>query len=574
MAAMQHAAHVPIPLVVQHPELGRRYLEGRLYGPLESSGHFVIVFHDVTARFAGLLELTESERRFRTIAEATLDMVTETNSAGRFTYVSQACTRVLGFTADELLDRSPLHLHHNDEREGFRLEIVAQERLGEPFSVQPHRLRCKDGSWVWVEATGVRYQRPDGEVRIVGVARDITSRIEAEDARQMLEAQLRGSQKLESLGILAGGIAHDFNNYLTPIVGPAGLLSMELPEDSPLLARVDMIRKAARRATDLTAQMLAYAGGTEPHLAPLDVSDAILDMQLLLESSAAHRAELIYDLDRDLPPASADDGQIGQVIMNLVANAAEAIGEAGGRIEIRTGQLEADRGHLHEYHLGDKREAGRYVYVEVCDNGEGIDEETREHIFDPFFSTKFTGRGLGLAVVLGIVKSHSGALRFQGSKEGGTCFRVLLPAAESNSPAAHDESSGPRKSAATWPQPGTCLVVDDDEGARELTSILLERAGFEVLTAVDGAEAIELFRSRTTRISAVVLDNTMPGLSGAEVFDAIRLIDPDVPIVLASGYSRECISETLLEQHHTRFLRKPFDAEELLAVIVQLLGGD
>ncbi|MBW2232813.1 MAG: PAS domain S-box protein [Deltaproteobacteria bacterium] len=571
-AAQQEGSSVLIPLTLRHPEKGWCQLEGRLYGPLDATGNAVVVFHDVTVGFAELTELAESERRFRIIAEATLDMVTETDRDGRFTYVSPACTHVLGYTTEELLGKRPLHILHEDDREAFRLEVVHHQETGKPFAVRAHRLRHKDGSWIWVEATGVRFRRPDGEVRLIGVARDITSRLEAENIRQQLEEQLRGSQKLESLGILAGGIAHDFNNYLTPIVGTAGLMSVELPENSPLQERVEMIRKAARRATDLTAQMLAYAGRTEPRLAPLDVSEAILDMQLLLESTAAHRAELIYDLGPDLPLVKADDGQIGQVVINLVANAAEALGDQGGRIEIRTGQIEVDRIQLRDYHLGHNLDEGTCVYIEVCDDGVGIDAETRKHLFEPFFSTKFTGRGLGLAVVLGIVKSHRGALRIDGGPRSGTCFRIILPAASIAPDESTESSFEKQESHDGWKQSGTFLVVDDDEGARELTSILLERAGFHVLSAADGVEAIEIFRTHAAEISGVVLDNTMPGMSGGQVLDAIRQIVADVPIIVASGYSRERVSDALLGHSETRFLRKPFDAEELLASVRQLLG--
>jgi PAS domain S-box-containing protein len=519
-----------------------------------------------------MLELAQSERRFRMIAEATRDMVTETDASGRFTYVSPACTAVLGYSAEELLSRSPLHLHHEEDREAFRQEVLASREPGKPFTVRPHRLRCKDGSWVWVEANGVRYQSPDGELRLVGVARDITSRLRQEEIRQQLEEQLRSSQKLESLGILAGGIAHDFNNYLTPIVGMAGLLGADLPADSPLLPRVELIQKAARRATDLTAQMLAFAGGTEPRLAPLDLSETVHGMRLLLESTATHRAELVYDLASELPRVKADDGQIGQVIMNLVSNGAEALGDAGGRIEIRTGQLEADRDFLRDYHFGEQRGPGTYVYVEVCDDGEGIDEETRKHIFDPFFSTKFTGRGLGLAVVLGIVKGHRGALRIESSPEAGTRFRILLPATSAAENASTDDRSDAHSDEARWTRPGTILVIDDDEGALEVTSILLERAGFEVLSERDGAQAIETFREHSAEITGIVLDNTMPSHSGTQVFDAIREIASEIPIVLALGYSRERVSNELLARGETRFLHKPFSADQLYRTLRQLLG--
>jgi len=570
-ATILDGSQEPIALDCVHPEYGPRRLECDLHRPSDRTGNVVLVFRDATTRWSALKELVESDRRFRTIAEASQDMVTETDSEGRFAYVSPACTQVLGYSADELLSRSPLKIHHEEDRESFRQEVLASQEEGKPFSVRPHRLRRKDGTWIWVEATGVRYRRPDGEMRLVGVARDITSRLQDEEIRQQLEEQLRSAQKLESLGILAGGIAHDFNNFLTPIVGTAALMSADLPEGSSLKRHVELIRKAARRATDLTAQMLAIAGGTEPQFVSLDLSQAIRGMQLILDSTAAHRAKLTYDLDPDLPPIRADDGQMGQIVMNLVANSAEAIGDAGGRIEVRTGLMEADRDSLREFHFGEQREPGTYVFIEVRDDGAGIDDETREQIFDPFFSTKFTGRGLGLAVVLGIVKSHRGALRIESESGAGTRFRILLPIAAETQGGSTQPGDEVGRAETAWAQRGAVLVVDDDEGAREITSILLERAGFDVLSEGDGARAIEEFRRNAEEIAAVVLDNTMPGLSGTQVFDAIREIAPNVPVVLASGYSRERVSDTLLASGKTRFLHKPFDTAQLLDALRQLL---
>jgi two-component system cell cycle sensor histidine kinase/response regulator CckA len=572
-AALREGSNVPIPITYGQPESGIRQLEGRLYRPGDREDIGVIVFHDATSRTAELIELVKSERRFRMIAEATRDMVTETDSKGRFTYVSPACTTVLGFTAEELLDQSPLDIHHEENRETFRREVISHRGSGQAFAVEPHRLRCKDGSWIWVEATGVYYRRPDGEMRVVGVARDITSRLQAERERQELEEQLHHSQKLESLGILAGGIAHDFNNYLTPIVGAAGLLEAELPDGSPQRSNVDLIRRAAARATDLTAQMLHYAGGTEIRLAPLDVSESIRDMRLLLQSAAGHRAELVYDLKRELPRVRADESQLAQVVMNLVVNATEAFGDSGGRIEIATGLMELDQADLRGYHLGEQCGAGDFVSLQVSDNGSGIDSERRQHIFDPFFSTKFPGRGLGLSVVLGIVKRHGGALRIDTTLGVGTRFRVLLPVASKRVDESRAESEESQRNKAEQTPSGTILVVDDDDGVRQMTTVLLDRAGFAVLSERDGAEAIETFRRNSKVISGVVLDSTMPGLSGTEVFDAIRKIDPEVPILLVSGYSLERSSEELLERGVTGFLAKPFGAKQLLNELRQLIAS-
>jgi CheY-like chemotaxis protein len=257
--------------------------------------------------------------------------------------------------------------------------------------------------------------------------------------------------------------------------------------------------------------------------------------------------------------------------MNLVTNAAEALGPDSRRIDVRTKMLAADRDLLRTFHLGSHLEEGRHVCIEVSDDGEGIDESVRERIFDPFFSTKLTGRGLGLAVVLGIVQSHGGALQIESERGRGTTFRIILPPARGAVLDDVPEIAQLSECDAGWQGQGTVLVADDDAGARELTQILLERAGFEVLCAVDGIEAVEIFRHDAAEIVAVVLDNTMPGKSGSEALEEIRKLQPDVPIMLISGYTRERVEESLLARGGVRFLHKPFDGEKLLAVLRALL---
>jgi PAS domain S-box-containing protein len=329
------------------------------------------------------------------ISEATRDMVTET-SRGRFTFASAACAEVLGHRPEDLVGSDPRDLHHPDDVEAFLAVVRQRHEPGVPFHVPPHRLRRSDGSWVWVEATGVWDLREDGERRLIGVARDITARLEAAGARAELEDQVRRAQKLESLGALTGGIAHDFNNLLTPILGAAGLMLLELPDDSPLRKRVATIQQAAKRAADLTGQMLAYAGGTDLELRPVDVTRQLQDTMLLLESSVGREATLRVELADALPPVMADPGQLSQVLVNLVVNASEATREGPGAITVRTSSEDLDRAQLDACVLGERRAPGRYVAIDVRDQGRGIDPETLERIFDPFFSTKFTGRGLVL----------------------------------------------------------------------------------------------------------------------------------------------------------------------------------
>jgi len=542
-------------------ESGSRVLDGSSFPFSDGSGARVFVLEDTTERRRRLETLIENERRFRSIALTSREMVTETDERGTFTFLSGACLDVLGYAPEELLGTRALDLNYGPEAESFLDAVRTGVENEEPFFVAAHRVRHRNGSWVWVEATGVPYRRDDGRMRVLGVARDITTRRE-------LESQVRESQKLESLGLLAGGLAHDFNNLLTPIIGLSGMLLGDVPEDSPLRRKFEAIRQAARRAAALTDQMLSHAGQAPLNTTAVNVSQVVSDMSLLLESTASQSAlELI--LHEDLPPVRADAGQVGQVVMNLVANAADALGPDGGRIEVRTGMIEADRALLDGCSLGADREPGPYVTLEVRDNGVGIDETTRERILDPFFTTKPSGRGLGLAVVIGIIRGHAGALQIE-SEEGATCFRVFLPAAG----VRVGDARGGKPDTGASPDPSAdaaILVVDDDPGAREVLTLVLERAGFTVEGAADGVSALERYEARPGGFDGVVLDSTMPGMSGASVFRALRALDPAARVLLVSGYDRERVANELLESGLYGFVRKPFDPEDLLRAVRALV---
>jgi CheY-like chemotaxis protein len=294
-------------------------------------------------------------------------------------------------------------------------------------------------------------------------------------------------------------------------------------------------------------------------------------VSLLLETTASSASRVHYDLARDLPPVHGDTAQITQVVMNLVANASDALGPDGGRIDIRTYALDADRQFLDGCYLGENRPDGAFVALEVIDDGPGLEPEVRERICDPFFSTKFTGRGLGLAVVLGAVEAHEGALQIESEPGRGTCFRILLPALRGEAVSDRELSASDAELESRPFARSTLLVVDDDEGARELTITLLSRAGFDVLAAASGPEAIGLYRSRGHEIAAVLLDGTMPGMSGAHVFDTLRQLDPEARVLLVSGYARDQAADPLLQRGLSGFLHKPYDPDELLRAVRQLL---
>jgi CheY-like chemotaxis protein/two-component sensor histidine kinase len=317
--------------------------------------------------------------------------------------------------------------------------------------------------------------------------------------------------------------------------------------------------------------MLTYAGQTGRQMTALDLSRVIEDVSLLLETTASKASRVHYELAPGLPALHGDSGQITQIVMNLVANASEALGDDGGRIGIGTRPVRADRSLLDRCYLGDARAEGDYVELSVSDDGEGLEADALEQIFDPFYTTRASSRGLGLAVVLGAVQAHDGAIQIE-SSHSGTCFRVLFPvgSAQRVEPAPIPE----RPEATAQPAvEGFLLVVDDDDGAREVTVTTLQRSGFDVLQASSGPQAIALFRRHAGDIAGVILDGTMPGMSGAHVFETLKGIDPEARVMLISGHAQERAAEALLSRGLAGFLHKPYEPDDLLLAIEQLLAS-
>ncbi len=399
--------------------------------------------------------------------------------------------------------------------------------------------------------------------------RSLTGRSRAEQERRQLDERVQQAQKLESLGVLAGGLAHDFNNLLTGVLGHSSLALAELSAESPARGLVEKAQRAALRAADLTKQMLAYSGKAPLVVEPIDLNQVVTEMTELLAVSLSKKAALKCHLADELPPIRADAAHIRQVIMNLVTNASEALGDQSGTISITTGCIECDRKCLEDTWLEEELPAGTYVHLDVADTGCGMDGETLRRIFDPFFSTKFTGRGLGLAAVLGIVRRHHGAIKVQSEPGIGTSFRVLFPKAE----AALAVRKAPHPAAAPSGRAATVLVVDDEPEVLEVASMSLKQLGFDVLTARDGQEAVDTFREHAPSIDAVLLDLTMPQLNGEEVFCELHRLRPEVPVLLASGYSEADVSDRLVSRGYAGFIQKPFLPDALVEKVRTALGG-
>jgi signal transduction histidine kinase/ActR/RegA family two-component response regulator len=393
---------------------------------------------------------------------------------------------------------------------------------------------------------------------------EIAERKAAEARRRRLETKLLQAQKLESLGVLAGGIAHDFNNLLMAILGNASLALEAVPVDDPVRRFLQEIESATQRASGLTNQMLAYSGRGRFVVESIDVSTVTRGMADLLEVSVSKKAKLVYELGSGLPLVEADATQVGQVVMNLITNASEALGEDGGTVTLRTGVLLLDGDYLSECILGEDAQEGPYVFVEVSDDGEGMEDETVTKIFDPFFTTKFTGRGLGLASVLGIVRGHRGAMRVASAPGNGTRFTVLLPTVD-----GAPEGDRADTDAMGRPLKGTVLLVDDDPAVRRVIRTALETHGYRAIVAEDGRDGLRAFRRNSDDLLCVVLDMTMPVLDGRQAFEGIREIS-NVPVILISGYAREEAAKSFAGQTELDFLQKPFLPKDLLVRIDRL----
>jgi len=407
--------------------------------------------------------------------------------------------------------------------------------------------------------------------------RTVASQIEAIDGRRKAEVErlemersVQDAQRLESLGVLAGGIAHDFNNLLVGMLGHASRARDLLEDGSAAQDSLAQVETSARRAAELTRQLLAYSGKGRFVVEPLDLGALVREMAQLVDVTVSKKARLTLDLAPGLPPVEGDAVQLRQVVLNLITNASDAVGQGGGMIGIRSGAVDADEGYLQGPWLPSRVPVGAYVVLEVSDDGCGIEPETLVRMFEPFHSTKGAGRGLGLSAVLGIVRGHHGALRVYSEIGRGTTIKVLLPVASAHAV----ERSGPhRRPPAAAGRGGIILLADDEPTVRDLGRAILERGGYEVLTVPDGLAAVEAVEARGAELGLLILDMTMPRLGGAEALEQIRCIRPDIPAILSSGYNEQDVTSRFASDGLAGFLPKPWTAGDLLEAVRGVLGG-
>ncbi|MGD2092380.1 MAG: PAS domain-containing protein [Candidatus Aminicenantes bacterium] len=502
---------------------------------------------------------------------AALELAVESAGLGVWDHdlVSDRVTRnerwaeMLGYTLEELESDANAwrNLVHPDDMPRVN-QIAAEHEAGRtPFFQVEHRLRCKNGEWKWILNWGkiVKRDKDGRPLRATGTHLDITERKQEEEKRLKLEAQIQQAQKFESLNVMAGSIAHNFNNLLMVVLGNLELALDSLPPLAPERKEIENAEKAAQHAAELSSLMITYVGHKQMAMQELEISVIIRGMSEMLELVLSRKTVLKFNCE--LTPAlfRGDPAQIRQVVMNLVSNAAEAVGDNQGTISLTTGTMFCDRSCFPPPFQKENLPEGDYVYLEVADTGCGMDQETQEKIFDPFFTTKFQGRGLGMAVVLGILRTHRGTILLDSQPGEGTTIRVLFPALEAIEKAEKKAPGDKYK----WKGKGTVLMIDDDADVLLVGERMLKRLGFQVLTTPDAAEGIEIFQKLADIIDCVLTNLTMPKMDGVELFHKLREIRKNIPVIICSDYTKEQVMTRFREIRPEGFIQKPYRIKQL-----------
>jgi two-component system NtrC family sensor kinase len=548
------AAGVPVPDARPGGAIRFRELE-------ELGASFDAMAHAVRARQEALVR---SERSFRTIIDTPLVGVVRNSLEGTILFANEAMARMLSAPSAEALRGRNIAEFYADP--GFRGVMPRLLERDGKITNQEVVLRTPEGPPRTVLVNVAR----DGE-SLVGIAVDISDLKEGAAQRERLEHQLERAQRVEAVGRLAGGVAHDLNNVLTAIVGYAHMLTEAMPAGHPDRDFVDGIMTAAGSATALTRSLLAFSRKHPIQAHPVDVSEVVRSVVGMLGRLLGEDVKFVVDLPSEPLTAVADPARLEQVLVNLGTNARDAM-PGGGLLTIAAAAVQVDAAEAVALGLAGP---GRYVQVSVRDTGEGMSEEVKRQAFEPFFTTKAQGKGtgLGLSIVHGIVRQHGGAVSLQSDPGAGTTVNILLPAT-----AALPTAEGTARPAAPAPVRGpggheTILVAEDEPAVRDVVVSTLARAGYQVIQAGDGAEAVARFRERISQVDLCLLDVIMPNLNGREVLQAIRKVRPDVPVLLMSGFTGDVLAERGLELEPVGLLQKPMAPGDLLERVRRCLDG-
>jgi PAS domain S-box-containing protein len=519
---------------------------------------------DITERKEAEAALRESEERFRRVFEEGPLGVALVGKDYHFLKVNNAMCRMVGYTEEELMRMSFVDITHPDDLEVNRGLAEQMFRREIPRYWLQKRYVKKDGDIIWVNLTASVIRDAEG-LPLYGLAmvEDIT------DSKRAQEEAL-ARQKLESLGVLASGIAHDFNNLLGSVLAEAELAAGELAAGSSPAEGLQKIMTVAIRGSEIVRELMIYSGQDKAKLvAPVDLSLLVEEMLELLKVSISKHVVLKTDLSRDLRAVLGNAPQLRQVVMNLIINASEAIGERDDVIGISTsGVTSRDLNAIHGISVPE----GNYVRLTVSDTGCGMTEKVKARVFDPFFSTKFAGRGLGLAVVQGIVRDHGGAINLVSAPGQGTTFEVFLPCEgrmAQSSRSALVQAAGKEQQ----PTSGILLLVEDEEVLRLAVSKMLRKNGFRVIEAIDGSSALEVVREYKDEIDLMLLDVTLPGRSSREVAEEALLRRPNLKVILTSAYSSETVDTSFAGLRIERFIRKPFQISDLMSMLQDVLSA-
>ena len=508
----------------------------------------------------------ELERDYRNLFERTNDFIFRSDLRGRHLIVNPAGAATLGYTPEEMFRLSALRVvSRKDHRQLRRFYIAYRRKL--PFSTADVHLICKDGSERVFEFAAEVVLNHLRQPEIQGIGRDITDRLRAAERLREQESRLLQSQKMEAIGTLAGGIAHDFNNILTGILGYVELIRADLPSSSLIHPDLDQITAAGNRAKDLVRQILAYSRRVEHERHSIDLRDVVNEAHKLLRATIPVTVALDLKLGSDPLHVFADATQMHQLILNLATNAYQAMADSGGTIQLAAHARDMEMSS----HFGDRDlPAGDYVDICVSDDGPGIPPGVHSRIFEPYFTTKTVseGSGLGLAVVQGIVESHGGAIEVNSVVNEGTRFVVRLPACT----ASPSPSSTPSSPTTTPSGRGNILLVDDEAMVLSLERRILVRLGYKVSCASGGPEALAQLRAEPQRFDLVITDQTMPQMSGLTLVGIIRQENPDLPVIICSGFSHNLDHESARRAGAACLLPKPFELNQLSAAISDALA--
>jgi two-component system cell cycle sensor histidine kinase/response regulator CckA len=494
--------------------------------------------------------LQESEERYRNILDNIQESYFEMNLAGELTFFNDSLIEITGYPRDELMGMN--NREYTSEETAKEMYTIFNQvyRTGEPAEINDYEILIKGGETRTLElSTNLMKDQDDRPVGFRGIARDVTERLKAEKERKQLEAQLQQAQKMETIGTLAGGIAHDFNNLLQGIQGRASLMLMGTASSHPHFEHLNGIVDYVEGGANLTRQLLGFARGGKYEVKTTDLNELIKNQNKMF-GRTKKEITIRGKYEENLWSTEVDRSQIEQVLMNLYINAVQAM-PGGGDLYVQTENIIIDENYIKPFMI----KPGKYIKTSVTDTGVGMDKETQQRIFDPFFTTKEMGRGtgLGLASVYGIVKNHDGFINVYSEQGEGTTFNFYLPTSKGeivdDKELAEDILKGSE----------TVLLVDDEDMIIDVGKPILEQMGYNVLTATGGKEALDIYEKNKQEIGIVILDMIMPGLGGGDTYDRLKELNPDIKVLLSSGYSINGQATKILERGCDGFIQKPFN---------------